>query len=144
MVSGAGAAYANNTAQITISNTWTSQANYSASLSSCAGSATPAFANLNASQSRAHSVTASQPRVFSCSVYYSKGGGSCRYVVSRLTTQNVNPVTGVVTYTWNYPQVNVTKSGSADCLYTFTSVSDTNAVVTATNGSFSVTLTLDE
>jgi hypothetical protein len=47
MVSGAGTAYANNIAQITISNTWTSQANYSASLSSRAGSATPAFANLS-------------------------------------------------------------------------------------------------
>ena len=131
------AAEANPTATITSKNNWTTMAVYS-SPSGCAATVTPPFANILSGQPPViNSAKGSFPSSFSCSIQYTSGTKYCRFVVSRLST--VNPITGTVT--WNYPQVVVTTGGSASCPYVFTSVSDTGAVVTGTNGAFSVTLT---
>jgi hypothetical protein len=132
------AAKANPTATITSKNNWTTTAVYSSPSGCTASTVTPPFANILAGRPPVTNVAkGSFPSVFSCSIQYTSSTKFCRFVVSRLST--VNPITGAVT--WNYPQVAVTTSGGASCPYVFTSVSDTGAVVTSTNGAFSVTLT---
>lgn len=137
-------AQANPIATVTVQNNWTGPATYSTSLSNCnAATVTPAFGDVNAGDtSPAYSVSSSFATTLSCQIQYAgPSSRSCRWVVSRQITLNCNPVTGVCVQTWNYPKVVITKGGSANCTNTFTSVSDTNAVVTPSNGAFSVTLT---
>ena len=130
------AAEANPTATITSKNNWTTTAVYS-SPSGCPATVNPAFGNLPAGITVPYSARSGFASSFACSIQYTSGTKYWRFVVSRLST--VNPITGVLT--WNYPQVVVTTGGSASCPYVFTSVSVTGAVVTSTNGAFSVSLT---
>lgn len=77
---GTASVQANPVATITIQNNWTSQANYSATLSSCAATLNMPFTNIPSGLNIVRTATSTQPNVFGCTIYYSaqSGSRSCR------------------------------------------------------------------
>ena len=135
------AAHAESIGTLKIDNKSGVQANYNASGSNCFASVVPSFSNIAIGVASTFTAKSSTTAFFSCKVAYDAGTKHCTFLVTRQQTQTCNPFTGICTTTWNYPTVTLPGSTSG-CASAFTSVSDTNAVVTPTNGAFAVTLTV--
>lgn len=144
-------AAANPTVKITVVNKGTAIATYNSggSTTSCLGTADGPWSDIAKGDSLVRTITGSYDWPFSYStsydfklpdLTYGEKGASCKFVVSRTTyAPDINGGGGE----WKYPEVKVTKSGSAKCDYKFSNIKDTNVSHVNHNGDFDVELDLD-
>jgi hypothetical protein len=124
-------AYAGPRVDATVINNTPVKIEYQSS-TSCTGSWSPAWMDINSGQNDDSTVNSPFSTSVSCRVEYERAdnGRYCRFQISRLRSSLFGP--------WNYPQVFTTKSSSGiTCSHNFTSVSF------GSDGDFSVELELD-